>query len=214
MAYQLDSDSHLMIKKLGIQDYQITWQAMQRFTQQRQDDTPDEIWLVQHPAVYTLGINNQSPVLTNPKNIPVIQTDRGGQMTYHGLGQLIIYPLINLKQRKLGIKSLVTLLEQTVIDFLASYNINANTKPKAPGVYIKQKKIASLGLRLKRLCSYHGLSININMDLQPFTWIKPCGYQGLEMTQLADFGVVIEWQEIEDRVLQCLLSNILTGHNY
>ncbi|MCK3655117.1 octanoyltransferase [Pasteurellaceae bacterium Macca] len=182
----------LIIRQLGVQDYQQVWQQMQTFTDSRDADTPDEIWLVQHPAVFTQGSAGKAEHLLNPTNIPVVQSDRGGQITYHGLGQQIMYVLIDIKRHKangheLNVRQLVTALEQTVVKTLADYGIDSYPKPDAPGVYVAERKICSLGLRIRKGCSFHGLALNINMDLSPFLNINPCGYAGLEMCQLADF---------------------------
>lgn len=182
----------LIIRQLGVQDYQEIWHKMQDFTDSRDEQTADEIWLVQHPSVFTQGSAGKSEHLLNPTNIPVVQSDRGGQITYHGLGQQIMYVLIDIKRHKakgndLSVRDLVTALEQCVVKTLADYGINAYPKPDAPGVYVDGKKICSLGLRIRKGCSFHGLALNIQMDLTPFRNINPCGYAGLEMCQLADF---------------------------
>ncbi|MDE3990656.1 lipoyl(octanoyl) transferase LipB [Glaesserella parasuis] len=182
----------LIIRQLGVQDYQEIWHKMQDFTDSRDEQTADEIWLVQHPSVFTQGSAGKAEHLLNPTNIPVVQSDRGGQITYHGLGQQIMYVLIDIKRHKakgndLSVRDLVTALEQCVVKTLADYGINAYPKPDAPGVYVDGKKICSLGLRIRKGCSFHGLALNIQMDLTPFRNINPCGYAGLEMCQLADF---------------------------
>ncbi len=158
---------------------------MHAFTDQRTQDTPDEIWLVQHPPVFTQGQAGKAEHILVRGDIPIVQSDRGGQVTYHGLGQQVMYILIDLKRRKLGVRDLVTCLENTVIDTLAHFNIVAKARPDAPGVYINEKKICSLGLRIRKGCSFHGLALNVNMDLEPFTLINPCGYAGMEMTQVS-----------------------------
>lgn len=182
----------IYIRQLGIQDYQDIWHKMQEFTDNRTAETPDEIWLVQHPSVFTQGSAGKPEHLLNPTHIPVVQSDRGGQITYHGPGQQIMYVLIDIKRHKalgndLNVRQLVTALEQTVVKTLADYDIKSYPKPDAPGVYVDQRKICSLGLRIRKGCSFHGLALNINMDLTPFHHINPCGYAGLEMCQLADF---------------------------
>ena len=182
----------LIVRQLGIQDYQEIWHKMQDFTDNRDEQTADEIWLVQHPSVFTQGSAGKPEHLLNPTNIPVVQSDRGGQITYHGLGQQIMYVLIDIKRHKakgndLNVRDLVTALEQCVVKTLADYGIDAYPKPDAPGVYVDGKKICSLGLRIRKGCSFHGLALNIKMDLTPFRNINPCGYAGLEMCQLADF---------------------------
>ncbi len=182
----------LIVRQLGICDYQQTWHEMQQFTDNRNASTTDEIWLVQHPAVFTQGQAGKPEHLLNPTNIPVIQSDRGGQITYHGLGQQVMYVLIDIKRHKaegrdFNVRQLVTALEQSVVKTLADYGIHAYPKADAPGVYVDEKKICSLGLRIRKGCSFHGLALNINMDLSPFQNINPCGYTGLEMCQLKDF---------------------------
>ncbi len=184
--------SPLLVRQLGIQDYQTVWQQMQTFTDARDVDTQDEIWLVQHPAVFTQGQAGKAEHLLQQTTIPVVQSDRGGQITYHGLGQQVMYVLIDIKRQKalgkeLNVRQLVSALEQAVVNTLADYGIHAYLKADAPGVYIDEKKICSLGLRIRKGCSFHGLALNINMDLSPFQFINPCGYAGLEMCQLADF---------------------------
>jgi lipoyl(octanoyl) transferase len=196
----------MIIKQLGRQDYQSVWQAMQKFTQQRDETTPDELWIVEHYSVYTLGLNGRREHLFNTGDIAIIQTDRGGQVTYHGLGQLIIYPLLNIKRLNLNIRQLVTLLEQTMIATLKHYGIEAIAKADAPGVYVNNKKIGSIGLRIKNNACYHGLSLNNNMDLSPFNNINPCGYAGLQMTQLADLGVSISLETLSDTLIYYLTT--------
>ena len=177
-----------LIRHLGRVGYQSTWQAMQDFTDQRTVDTPDELWVLEHEPIFTLGMNAEVSHLRDPGAIPVIKVDRGGQVTYHGPGQLVLYPLLDLRRSGLGVRNLITALEQSVIACLARYAITATTRPGAPGVYVDEAKIASLGIRVRRGASYHGLSLNINMDLEPFSRINPCGYAGLAMTQVASLG--------------------------
>ena len=178
----------LIVRNLGVRDYQHVWHNMQAFTDNRTADTPDEIWLVQHPSVFTQGQAGKPEHLLQRTEIPVVQSDRGGQITYHGLGQQIMYVLIDIKRHEnLNVRQLVTALEQSVVKTLADYGIEGYPKPDAPGVYINGKKICSLGLRIRHGRSFHGLAFNINMDLTPFHQINPCGYAGLEMCQLADF---------------------------
>jgi len=178
----------LIIRQLATMDYITVWQAMQKFTDDRNDDTQDELWLVEHPAVFTQGQAGKDEHLLMPGNIEVVKVDRGGQVTYHGPGQQVIYFMINLRRRKMGVRHLVTLLENGLIASLADFDITAKAKPDAPGVYVNDKKIASLGLRVRKGCSFHGLALNVNMDLSPFLLINPCGYQGLEMVQTADIS--------------------------
>lgn len=181
------SDS-LVIRQLNSMDYSQVWQAMKNFTDNRSDETADELWLVEHPPVFTQGQAGKAEHLLVPGDIEVVKVDRGGQVTYHGPGQQIIYFMINLRRKKIGIRQLVTLIENSIIASLADYDIEAYAKADAPGVYVDEKKIASLGLRVRKGCSFHGLAININMDLSPFLRINPCGYAGLEMIQTADIN--------------------------
>lgn len=176
----------LVVRQLGRQDYQSVWQSMTDFTNQRTSETQDELWLVEHAPVFTQGQAGKPEHLLMPGDIPVVQTDRGGQVTYHGPGQLVAYPLLDLRRLKMGVRDLVTAIEQTIVATLESYGIAAYPKPDAPGVYVDGNKIASLGLRVRRGCSFHGLALNVDMDLRPFQRINPCGYQGLAMTQMRD----------------------------
>lgn len=178
----------LVIRQLGILDYEKVWHAMQNFTDNRDDNTVDELWLVEHPPVFTQGQAGKDEHLLMPGDIPVVKVDRGGQVTYHGPGQQVIYFLINLRRRKMGVRQLVTLIEDGIVNMLHKYDINAAAKADAPGVYVNDKKIASLGLRVRKGCSFHGLAINVNMDLNPFLRINPCGYAGLEMIQTTDIS--------------------------
>ncbi|EDP47018.1 lipoyl(octanoyl) transferase LipB [Rickettsiella grylli] len=178
----------LIIKKLQQADYQTIAHAMRTFTDKRTPETPDEVWLIEHNSVYTLGQAGKREHILNPGNIPVERTDRGGQVTYHGPGQLVVYPLLNLRRLHLGVRELVTFLENTLIHLLATYGIKAEAKKEAPGVYVNTAKIASIGLRIRRGCCYHGLAFNVSMDLKPFKGINPCGMRQLEITQLADLG--------------------------
>ena len=175
------------VKSLGVTSYESTWNEMKNFASKRNDFTQDEIWITEHEAIYTLGLNKKDFKQPLRKDIPVLAVDRGGKITYHGRGQLIIYPLIDLKRYHLNIRSFVTLIEKSIINFLSHHGIKASAKIEAPGVYIGNKKIASLGLRIKNHTSYHGLSMNIDMDLAPFEAIDPCGYKDLQMTQLKTF---------------------------
>lgn len=196
------------VQHLGSQDYVSTWQAMQQFTQQRQPETVDEIWVTEHPPVYTLGLNGKAEHLLNTGTIPVIKSDRGGQVTYHGPGQLVVYTLFDIKRLNINIRQLVTLLEQAMIGTLAQYNITAMARADAPGVYVQDKKIGSIGLRIKRNCSYHGLSLNNHMDLQPFQNINTCGYPNLEVTQLADQGVNISINELAVPIVKAITHSL------
>jgi lipoyl(octanoyl) transferase len=175
-----------LIRHLGIAPYEPTWRAMQRFTDERDAATPDEIWLLEHPPVFTLGLNAKREHLLAPGDIPVIQIDRGGQVTYHGPGQLVVYPLIDLKRRGLGVRQLVTALENAVVAYAAGLGVSASASREAPGVYVDGAKLASVGLRVRRGSSYHGLALNVTLDLEPFRRINVCGYPGLGVTRLAD----------------------------
>ena len=194
------------IRNLGLQHYQTTWQAMQHFTQDRNAQTPDELWIVEHFPVYTLGLNGKREHLLNTGSIPVINSDRGGQVTYHGPGQLVIYTLLDIKRLKLGVRQLVSILEQAMISVLAQYGIVAVARADAPGVYVDDKKIGSIGMRIKKNCSYHGLSLNNHMDLSPFDHINTCGYSGLEVTQVSDLGVTIDNTDLARPLVQALIT--------
>ncbi|MFJ5357679.1 MULTISPECIES: lipoyl(octanoyl) transferase LipB [Pectobacterium] len=184
----------IIVRQFDVQPYEPVSLAMHSFTDRRDDKTPDEIWLVQHPRVFTQGQAGKAEHVLMPGDIPVIQSDRGGQVTYHGPGQQVMYVLIDLKRRKLGVRQLVTAIENTVIGTLAHFQIEAHARPDAPGVYVGERKICSLGLRIRKGCSFHGLALNIAMDLSPFLRINPCGYAGMEMTQLSDLvpGVTVD----------------------
>jgi lipoyl(octanoyl) transferase len=178
-----------VIRQLGMSDYEPTWRRMQALTEARDSGQPDEIWFLQHPPVFTLGLNGKREHLLAPGDIPVLKVDRGGQVTYHGPGQLVVYPLLDLGRAGLNARQLVCALEQAVIRCVAGYGIRAVGDRNAPGVYVAGRKLASIGLRIRRNCSYHGLALNVNNDLEPFRRINPCGYRGLEVTRLADLGV-------------------------
>lgn len=178
----------IVVRSLGLQDYEPVWRAMQRFTDTRTPETTDEIWFTEHPPVFTLGLNASREHLLATGDIPVVQIDRGGQVTYHGPGMLMVYPLIDLKRLGLGVRDLVTALEQSVVDLARGYGIDANSRRDAPGVYVSGTKFASVGLRIRRGASYHGMALNVSVDLKPFLRINPCGYAGLEMTDLATLG--------------------------
>jgi lipoyl(octanoyl) transferase len=199
-----------VIRNLGLQDYETTWQDMQRFTQARNADTADELWIVEHFPVYTLGLNGKREHLLNTGNIPVIDSDRGGQVTYHGPGQLVIYTLLDIKRLNLGVRQLVTILEQAMISTLAQHGITAVSRVEAPGVYVNDKKIGSIGLRIKKNCSYHGLSLNNDMNLRPFDHINTCGYSGLKVTQMSDLGVTIGTNQLASSVIQAITTTLQT----
>jgi lipoyl(octanoyl) transferase len=178
----------VIIRRPGLVDYEPTWRAMQRFTDERDARTPDEIWFLEHPPVFTLGMNASAAHVLAPGDIPVVPIDRGGQVTYHGPGQLVVYPLIDLRRSGLGVRDLVTALEQSVIGLAAQFGVGAEAKRDAPGVYVEGRKLASIGIRIRRHASYHGLALNVSLDLEPFGRINPCGYEGLQMTQLSELG--------------------------
>jgi lipoyl(octanoyl) transferase len=198
----------LLVRHLGLQPYQHTWEAMRLFTDQRQTETLSEIWLLQHPSVFTLGQAGRREHLLNPGEVPVIQTDRGGQVTYHAPGQLIAYLLLNLKEAALGVKQLVQSMELAVIALLAERGVQAQTRKDAPGVYVDGAKIASLGLRIRKGCSYHGLSLNIDLDLEPFQRINPCGYAGLAITSLKALGHPTNIQNVENALQRHLCQQL------
>ena len=179
----------ILVRRLGLAEYLPTFKAMQDFTSRRGPQTPDEIWMLQHPPIYTYGLAGRSEHLPASPEIPVLKVDRGGQVTYHGPGQLVLYLLLDLKRRNTGVRELVTKMEQAVIRLLENHGVPAESRRDAPGVYAGSAKIASLGLRVRRGCCYHGLSLNVDMDLSPFSMIDPCGYRGLEVTRTKDLGI-------------------------
>jgi len=198
----------MIVRSLGRQEYEPLWRRMQRFTDERDADTPDEIWYTEHSPVFTLGMNASRDHLITPGKTPVVQVDRGGQVTYHGPGQLMIYPLIDLKRAKLGVRALVTALEQCVVDFVAEFDIAAASRKDAPGVYVDGKKIASVGLRVRRGASYHGMALNIEVDLEPFSRINPCGFSDLQVTNLRALRIDAERDSIQTGVQKHLLHHL------
>ncbi|ENJ2788027.1 lipoyl(octanoyl) transferase LipB [Vibrio parahaemolyticus] len=196
----------LVVKRLGRQDYEPVWKAMHEFTDQRTEESPDEVWLVEHNPVFTQGQAGKAEHLINTGDIPVVQSDRGGQVTYHGPGQLVAYFLINLRRKKLGVRDLVTTIENLVINTLKAYNIDSAARPDAPGVYVDGKKICSLGLRIRKGCSFHGLALNVNMDLTPFLRINPCGYAGMEMVQVSQFNGPSDVETVEKQLIEELVT--------
>ena len=198
----------MIIRSLGRQAYEPLWRKMQRFTDERGASTPDEIWFTEHPPVFTLGMNASSDHVIAPGDIPVVQVDRGGQVTYHGPGQLMVYPLIDLKRAKLGVRDLVTALEQCVVDLVGEFDIAAASRKDAPGVYVEGIKIASVGLRVRRGASFHGMALNIDVDLEPFARINPCGFSDLQVTNLRALGIAVDREEIQARVQQHLLHHL------
>lgn len=198
----------LVIRYLGTQPYLKVWQDMSDFTEQRNADTVDEIWVVQHEPVFTQGLAGKAEHLLTTTDIPVVKSDRGGQITHHGPGQLIVYLLINIRRKDFNVRQLVSIIEQGIIDLLADHQINAVAKPDAPGVYVEGKKIASLGLKIRKGCSFHGLALNVDMDLTPFLQINPCGYAGLEMTQCRDLGIMSSVDELSPLLIEKLNQNL------
>ncbi|MCH8335844.1 MAG: lipoyl(octanoyl) transferase LipB [Proteobacteria bacterium] len=207
-AEKLPESDLIVVRLLGSNDYEPLWRAMQRFAESRTSLTPDEIWFTEHPPVFTLGLNASRDHLLAPGNIPVIQVDRGGQVTYHGPGQLMIYPLIDLRRAGLGVRDLVTALEQTVVNLVADFGIEAVSRKDAPGVYVQGRKIASVGLRVRRGSSYHGMALNVDVDLEPFSRINPCGFHDLEVTDLAALGINEPPAEVQTRVQRNLLRHL------
>ncbi len=202
------------IRFLGKQDYLSCWQAMKEFTNQRLSETIDEIWILEHAPIFTQGQNGKPEHVLAAGDIPVLSIDRGGQVTYHGPGQLIAYTLIDVKRKKMNVRELVTAIENSMIQLLKAFKIEATAKCEAPGVYVNNKKIGSVGLRIRRGCSYHGLALNVEMDLEPFTRINPCGYKALEMTQIADFKKQTSLAETGLELIECLSANLgYTKHN-
>ena len=205
--------SELLVRRLGLMDYETVWRAMQTFTDRRDESTADELWLVEHPPVFTQGQAGRAEHVLAPGDIPVIQVDRGGQVTYHGPGQIVAYPLIDIKRLQMGVRTLVTGIEQAIIAVLKSYGVDALPRADAPGVYVDGVKIASLGLRIRRGKSFHGLAFNINMDLEPFQRINPCGFAGLQVTKLSAFTEV-SMAEVEDRLITGLCRVLGYNHRF
>jgi lipoyl(octanoyl) transferase len=197
-----------VIRHLGRTEFENTWRAMQDFTTNRTAGTPDEIWLTEHSPVYTLGLNRKDVRMPFRDDIPVVNTDRGGKITYHGPGQTIIYLLIDLKRKGINVRQLVSSMENAVVTLLAEANIHGLARADAPGVYVQDRKIASVGLRLKKECCYHGISLNVDMDLTPFSAIDPCGYRGLEVTQLRDLGIHLSQAEAAKKLLKYLTKEL------
>ena len=198
------------VKSLGLVDYVPTWDAMKRFTVERDSGTRDEIWLVQHPPVFTLGLAGKVEHLLRSTHIPVIRIDRGGQITYHGPGQIVVYLLLDMRRWKIKVRELVRLMEKAVIDLLAEYGIEAHGRDDAPGVYVGEAKIASLGLKIKNGYCYHGLALNVDMDLAPFANINPCGQAGLRVTQICELGITVPGNELQADLVQNLIHGLQT----
>jgi lipoyl(octanoyl) transferase len=202
------ADQSIAIRYLGRQDYVPLWHAMQRFTDTRTETTADEIWFTEHPPVFTMGLNASDEHLLAPGDIPVVQIDRGGQVTFHGPGQLMIYPLLDLRRSAMGVRTLVTALEQSVVDLAADFGIQAASRADAPGVYVAGDKLASVGLRIRRGCSFHGMALNVAIDLEPFSRINPCGYAELEMTDLHRLGIDLQLEESAEKLLPHFLRHL------
>lgn len=198
----------LIVRDLGLQPYLPVWRAMQHFTDTRTPDSPDEIWLLEHEPVFTQGQAGKAEHLLLPGNIPVVQADRGGQVTYHGPGQLIAYVLIDVRRAEMGVRDLVTALETSLVALLAEYGVSAHARPDAPGVYVGTAKIASLGLRIRRGCSFHGLALNVDVDLEPFSRINPCGYAGLAMTRLSDLANPLDLAAVRTALVRQLAAQL------
>lgn len=200
--------SEIAIRNLGLQSYEPVWRSMQRFTDTRDTDTRDEIWFCQHQPVFTLGLNTAPEHLLATGDIPVVQIDRGGQVTYHGPGQLMIYPLVDIRRADIGVRDLVTGLEQCVVQLAAAYDIAAASRCDAPGVYVDGAKLASVGLRIRRGASFHGMALNVDVDLEPFSRINPCGFQNLEVTDLRRLGAEHDLSAVRDQLLPLLLRQL------
>ena len=198
----------LQIRRRGLRPYRETWLEMRAFTEQRLPDTPDQLWLLQHPPVFTLGTAGKAHHILDAGEIPVIESDRGGQVTYHGPGQLVAYLLLDLKRHRMGVRQLVTAMEQGVIQLLAAHGIRGVSRPDAPGVYVEDAKIAALGLRIRRGCCYHGLSLNVEMDLSPFERINPCGYEGLAVTSLSELGLPLTIPQVESLLPRYIMHQL------
>jgi lipoyl(octanoyl) transferase len=202
----------VIVRQLGLRSYEPIWQKMQDFTDVRDDNSPDEIWFVEHEPVFTQGQAGKAEHVLAPGDIPVIQVDRGGQVTYHGPGQQMMYVLFNLRRLKIGVRELVTWLEECIVDMLKEYDINAYAKPDAPGVYVNDSKIASLGLRVRRGCSFHGLALNVNMDMSPFMRINPCGYAGMNMVQTSELNGPSQLDEVAQGLVKHMLKRLNAEH--
>lgn len=198
----------LIVRSLGQQPYLETWEAMKNFTADRDEHTADELWCLEHPPVYTQGQAGKAEHILAPSDIPVVPVDRGGQVTYHGPGQLVVYLMIGLTRRKIGVRALVDIIEQGIVNALAELGIAAEPRPDAPGVYVGDAKIASLGLRVRRGCSFHGLALNVDMNMEPFRRINPCGYAGLAMCQIRDFTVPVSMSDVEARLVAQLIAGL------
>lgn len=201
----------MIIRRLGRVAYEPTWRAMQAFNAARAPGTPDQLWLVEHPPVYTLGLAGRREHVLDPRAIPVVSTDRGGQVTYHGPGQIVAYPLLDLRRLGIGVKELVRRLEGAVIEVLAESGVEGVRRAGMPGVYVREAKIAAIGLRVARGCTYHGIALNVHMDLEPFSWIDPCGYPGLAATSMAREGAGDKIEAVQQRLADAILRAVTPG---
>lgn len=206
------TQSTVIVRQLGLRSYEPIWQKMQDFTDTRDDNSADEIWFVEHKPVFTQGQAGKAEHVLAPGDIPVIQVDRGGQVTYHGPGQQMMYVLFNLRRLKIGVRELVTWLEECIVDLLKEYDINAYAKADAPGVYVNDSKIASLGLRVRRGCSFHGLALNVNMDMSPFMRINPCGYAGMNMVQTSELNGPSQLDEVAQGLVKHMQKRLKAEH--
>lgn len=202
------SSEQLVVCNLGVADYEPTWRAMREFTAARNESTSDELWLVEHLPVFTLGLAGRPEHLLRETGIPLIRVDRGGQITYHGPGQIVVYLMVDLTRRGLKVRQLVERIEQAVIDLLGQSGVTGERRAGAPGVYVDDAKIAALGLKITRGCSYHGVALNVDMDLSPFSAINPCGYEGMRVTQLRDVGINLNLRQAGERLVSCLIQQL------
>jgi len=208
MQTSADNSPQLLVRHLGRQAYEPVWHAMQQFTDQRDSETADEIWLVEHEPVFTQGQAGKAEHILAAGDIPVVQVDRGGQVTYHGPGQLVVYFLLDLRRKKMGVRELVTAIENAVVDLLSGFGIQSAPRADAPGVYVADKKICSSGLRIRKGCSFHGLALNVNMDTSPFSRINPCGYAGMQVTQVAELGGPDDLQQVAEKIIGAIMRSL------
>lgn len=208
LAEQSQLSQQIIVRDLGLVEYLPTWQAMQEFTASRGPDRVDEIWILEHHPVFTQGHAGDAEHLLGTGDIPVVQVDRGGQVTYHGPGQLVVYLLLNLRRKKFGVKELVARMEACIVELLAEYGVEAYARPDAPGVYVNEAKICSLGLRVRKGCSFHGLAFNLDMDLEPFNRINPCGYAGMAVTRLKNLVETLDRESVKDSLTEILVKRL------
>ncbi|UTW02986.1 lipoyl(octanoyl) transferase LipB [Amphritea atlantica] len=208
LAEQSPLSQQIVVRDLGLVEYLPTWQAMQDFTASRDQDSVDEVWILEHHPVFTQGHAGDAEHLLGTGDIPVVQVDRGGQVTYHGPGQLVVYLLLNLRRKKFGVKELVARMEACIVELLAEYGVEAYARPDAPGVYVNEAKICSLGLRVRKGCSFHGLAFNLDMDLEPFNRINPCGYAGMAVTRLKNLVETLDRESVKDSLTEILVKRL------